>query len=152
MELKELNSLLPQGLWQTTDIGLKVAEFMTNPTEEGYECIVRRLSEYLHGKHYSEESAMRDVYKLRYSDASGAEHRGPHWTLEQVTQATSGKKFPEGTTEWDKYIAYNTTYADLCKVLTDEQIMKAAYALWFADEDWHSDGKIWDYMSKNAEK
>ena len=44
MELKELNSLLPQGLWQTTDIGLKVAEFMTNPTEEGYECIVRRLS------------------------------------------------------------------------------------------------------------
>ncbi len=76
----------------------------------------------------------------------------PHWTPEQVTQATFGKKFTEGTTEWDKYIAYNNTYADLCKVLTDEQIMKAAYALWFADEDWHSDGKIWDYMGVNIAK
>ena len=152
MEPKELNSLLPQGLWQTTDIGLKVAEFMTNPTEEGYECIVRRLSECLHGKHYSEESAMRDVYKIHYSDASGAEKHGPHWTVEQIEEVTKGKAFPAGTTKWDKYVAYNNTYADLCKVLTDEQILKVAYALWFADEDWHSDGKIWDYMGVNVAK
>ena len=130
-----------------SEMTAKLGEYMTNPTKEGYECMVRKLSERLHGKHYSEESAMRDVYKLHYTDASGAEHKGPHWTLEQVVQVTSGKKFPEGTTDWDKYIAYNVTYSDLCKVLTEEQILKAAHAMWFADEDWDSEGKIWDYMS-----
>jgi hypothetical protein len=145
----KLNELLPQNMWQMSDMTLKVGEYMSNPTHDGYECIVRKLSEHLHGKHYCEESAMRDVYKIRYSDNNGAEHRGPHWTVEQVEAATAGKKFPEGTTTWDKYIAYNNTYADLCKILPEEQILKVAYAMWFADEDWKGEGKIWEYMGMN---
>ena len=148
MEPKELE-MLPQTVWQMSDMGVKLGKYLTNPTEEGYECLVRELSEKLYGKHYAEESAMRDVYKIHYTDANGSEHKGPHWTVEQVEAATAGKKFPEGTTKWDKYIAYNTTFADLNKVLTEEQILKTAYALWFSDEDWRTEGKIWDYMGAN---
>lgn len=149
MEPTGKEMLMPQSVWHLSDVTMKVGEYMSNPTPEGYECLVRRLSEQLHGKHYCEESAMRDVYKIHYTDPSGKEYRGPHWTVEQVETVTAGKKFPEGTTRWDKYIAYNNTYADLCKVLSEEQILKTAYALWFADEDWKSDGKIWDYMGMN---
>lgn len=35
----------------------------------------------------------------------------------------------------------------LSKYLTDEDIIEAAYAFWFDDEDWMpGDNKIWSYM------
>lgn len=136
-------------LMRTAGVGLKIAEYMNNPTEEGYDCIMRKLSEVLHGKHYTEELARADVRKISYTDKSGVEHCGAHWTVEQIETATANKTFPTGTTKWDKYVAYNAFYADLCTVLTDDQIIAAAYLFWFADEDWKSKGKIWDYMGAN---
>jgi hypothetical protein len=147
--MENMNELLPKEVWQMSDVTMKLGEYMSNPTVEGYECLVRRLSEKLYGKHYSEESAMRDVFKMHYTDASGKEYHGPHWTVEQVESVTTGKQFPDGTTKYDKFVAYNAFYADLCKVLPEEHILKAAYAFWFADEDWKGEGKIWEYMSMN---
>lgn len=144
-----MTDLLPKEVWQMSDVTIKLGEYMSNPTPEGYECLVRKLSEQLYGKHYSEESAMRDVFKMHYTDANGKECHGPHWTVEQVEAATAGKHFPDGTTKYDKFVAYNAFYADLCKVLPEEHILKAAYAFWFADEDWKGEGKIWEYMSMN---
>ena len=54
--------------------------------------------------------------------------------------------FPQGTTDCDKYVAFNATFSDLCKVVDDERtILKIAHQFWFADED-APDGKIWIYM------
>jgi hypothetical protein len=145
----EMNELLPKDVWQMSDVKMKLGEYMTNPTVEGYECLVRKLSEKLYGKHYSEESAMRDVFKMHYTDANGKEYHGPHWTIEQVQAATAGKHFDDEVTKHDKFVAYNATYADLCKILTEDQILKVAYAFWFDDEDWNGEGKIWEYMSIN---
>ena len=120
--------------------------YLEAPTERGYECLTRKLAEALNGKHYSKDHAEMEVSKMHSTDANGNVHTGAHWTADQVEAATASKKFPEGTTKCDKYVAYNATWHDLHKEFTDEQILKIAYLTWFADEDWHSDGKIWDYM------
>ena len=45
------------------------------------------------------------------------------------------------------------TAGDLDGVLSDEDIIKAAYAFWFADKDWVGKwGKIWTYMCSNQAK
>lgn len=121
-------------------------DYLQNPTEHGYGCLTRKLAEVLNGKHYTKDHAEMEVSQMHSTDANGKVYSGAHWTMEQVEAATAGLKFPEGTTICDKYVAYNTTWHDLHKVFTDEQILKAAYLIWFADEDSHSEGKIWDYM------
>ena len=70
-----------------------------------------------------------------HSAKSGAERTGAHWSMEQIKAVTAPMKFPEGVTDWDKYVAFNSFYADMNKVLTDEQIVKGAHAFYFADED-----------------
>lgn len=125
-------------------------DFMREHDIHKYDKLVREMHETVHGPHYSEDYAEQDVAKLRYTDAAGNVHSGPHWTKAQVIAATSGLEFPKGTTDCDKYVAYNATYADFSKEFNDEQILKMAYRFWFADEDWHGEGKIWEYMSLNA--
>lgn len=95
--------------------------------------------------HFNEDSARKAVERIRYTDKSGAEKSGPHWTPEQVKAVTAGMKFPEGTTEWDRYVALNSFYADLCAVLDEAQILKAAVRFYFGDED-APEGKVWRYM------
>ncbi len=46
---------------------------------------------------------------------------------------------------WDKFVAYNSFYDDLKDVLSVEDILKGAYAYFFADSD-APDGKIYHYM------
>jgi hypothetical protein len=60
--------------------------------------------------------------------------------------ALSDKSINKSVTKWDKFVAANAFWHDLSNDFTDEQIICATYKFWFADEDWHSDGKIWDYM------
>lgn len=75
------------------------------------------------------------------------EHKGGYWTVDQIEEATKNKNFPSGCTRWDRYVAFNVFWADLCKVLDGEDIIEAAYAFWFDDEDWMpGDNKIWSYM------
>lgn len=70
--------------------------------------------------------------------------------MEQIETATQGKKFPDGTTPWDRYVAYNAAYADFSKKFDDEQVLDIAYLFFFADEDWNGKGKVWEYMSLNV--
>ena len=66
--------------------------------------------------------------------------------LAEVREATKTMVFPQGTTDCDKYVAFNSTFSDLCKVVDDERIiLKIAHQFWFADED-APEGKIWIYM------
>jgi len=136
-------------MWASVDITEDAMDYIKDIDPEKYECLMRKLSEALYGKHYSEEMARADVAKMHYIGKDGAEHHGAYWTIEEIDAATANKSFPKGTTKWDVFVAYNAFGADLNAVLSDADIVKAAYAFWFDDEDWKTDGKIWDYMSAN---
>ena len=99
----------------------------------------------LSGGHYDAEFARHDISKML--------PRGEYWSLKQVEDATKGMSFPQGTTPCDKWVAFNAFANDLDGVLSDEDIIKAAYAFWFADKDWVGKwGKIWTYMCSNQAK
>ena len=134
-------------MWESVDVTEMAMDYIKETNPEKYECLMRKLHESLHGKHYTEELAMHDVAKMHSVGADGTRFTGAHWSLEQVDAATVSKPFPKGTTKCDKFVAYNATWHDLRKKFTDEQILEAAYLFWFADEDWSDEGKIWDYMS-----
>ena len=103
--------------------------------------------------HYTQEFAEWDVAQLKHTCKDGKTYTGAHWTCEQIEEATKAMSFPSGVTKWDKYVAFNVFASDTCKTLTDEQILKTAFDVYFADEDWSADGtkgsptKIWDVMS-----
>lgn len=136
-------------MWSSVEVTAEAMDYLKEFAPDKYECIMRKLSESLYGKHYAEELAIADVENIRYLDIKGNEHRGAHWTADEIESATADKTFGKSVTKWDKYVAFNAFYADLCTVLDDAQIIDAAYVFWFADEDWKSKGKIWDYMSAN---
>jgi hypothetical protein len=136
-------------MWASVAVTSEAMEYLKEVAPEKHECLMRKLSETLYGKHYSEEIAKDDVAKMHWTDRDGNEHHGAYWTAEQIESVAKSKDFGKAVTKWDRYVAYNATYADLCRVLEDEQILDVAYAFWFADEDWKTSGKIWDYMSAN---
>lgn len=98
-----------------------------------------------HEHHFDKDSAENAVKRIYYTDKNGKECKGAHWTLEEVITATENLTFPKGVTEWDKYVAFNVAYSDLCKVLSPELIIETAHAFFFEDEDAPID-KIWRYM------
>lgn len=105
----------------------------------------------MYGNHYNEAFAMFDVGMMRYIDRDGKKCEGAHWTAEQIEASTRMMGFPAGTTKWDKYVAFNAFYSDLCTVYNDEQIIKGAHKFYFEDQDWGDTTKIWDYVyCKNA--
>ena len=136
-------------MWESVAITEEAMDYIKETNPEKYDCLMRKLSESFYGKHYNEEMANMDAERISYIDASGVKHVGPHWSVEEIEAATKDKSFPKGTTPWDKFVAYNTSFADLNSKFDEEQILCAAYLLWFADTDWKSTGKIWDYMALN---
>lgn len=154
MELKKLlETAMKSGdekmIAKSEGLVFEAFDFVQAHDPHKYEEIVRGIHESVHGKHYSEELADADVAKLRYTDASGVEHVGPHWTKAQILSATSALEFPKGTTDCDKYVAFNAAYADFSKKFSEQQILDIAYLFFFKDEDWKGDGKIWAYMNLN---
>lgn len=112
-----------------------------------YWSFMRKQAGIMMGCHYDKEWADYDVSQIAYTDKEGKKRTGAYWTCEQIEEATKGMNFPSGTTKWDVYVAMNSFHADTCKVLTDEQILKAAYQFYFADEDFPANTKIWKYMA-----
>lgn len=106
---------------------------------------MRKQYELFNGPHYDEDFAKADVSKIHYIGKSNDRRTGEYWSKQQIEEATKGMNFPSGTTIWDKYVAFNAFYSDLCQVLSEEEIMKAAHRFFFLDED-AADGKIWHYM------
>ena len=139
-----------KAMWKSVGITEQALEYIKEHDQTMYECLIRKLHEDLCGAHYDKEFAEADVEKIRYTDAAGNEHHGAYWTVEQIETATQSKKFPDGTTPWDRYVAYNAAYADFSKKFDDEQVLDIAYLFFFADEDWNGKGKVWEYMSLNG--
>ena len=134
-------------MWESIAVTEEAMNFIKEKDPQKFDCLMRKQHEILYGKHYDEEMAHAEVEKIHYLDQAGDEHHGANWTVEQIEAATKDKVFPKSATKWDKYVAYNTTYADLMTRFTDEQILMAAYLTWFDDKDWGKDGKIWSVMS-----
>lgn len=136
-------------MWASVDVTSEAMEYLKEVAPEKYECYMRKMSEALYGKHYSEELAKADVEGMHSTGSDGLKHHGAHWSVEEIESATADKTFGKNVTKWDKYVAYNATWHDLNKEFDDKQILCAAFLLWFADEDWNTTGKIWDYMMAN---
>lgn len=101
------------------------------------------------GHYVDREFADFDVSQIAYTDREGHRRTGAHWGCEQIEEATKGMSFPSGTTRYDKYVGFNLFWSDTCKVLTDEQVLKAAYQFYFADEDWPKErgSKVWCFAA-----
>lgn len=145
LEAKAKGLTSEQVMWESVEDMEKLLCKMKEEHPKEYWMFLRKQHGRLFKNHYTEEFAEHDVNKMEWTDKEGHKRKGGYWSKAQVSDATKSVSFPVGTTECDKYVAYNATYADLCKVLDEEHIIKVAYDLWFADED-APKGKIWIYM------
>ena len=113
--------------------------------KKAYWCFMRNQHEILYNYHYSPEFAEWDVSKLEWMGKDGQKHCGAHWTIEDITSATKGLTFPSGTTDCDKYVAFNVAYSDFCKDYSETEIIKIAHQFFFNDSD-APEGKVWHYV------
>lgn len=118
--------------------------------KEKYWGLMRDVFGLLNDYHYDEEFAEHDVKNIEYTDKQGTKHKGGYWTLGQAEEAMKKVQLPQDANKYDWYVALNNTYADTCKVLDDEQIIKLTCQFWFKDMDWEgkesSSTKIYEYM------
>ena len=135
-------------MWRSVENVEDLLEDLREEHPEKYWHFIRKEHEALYGPHFDCQFAKNTVERLEYTDAEGVRQTGAHWTPEQVEAAWARKAFKPGTTPWDKYVGANAMYADLCKEFGDEDVLKAAYLFYFADEDWKGDGKVWQYFKK----
>ena len=134
----------------------KAAKYMRLAQEgqlsnEEYWKFMREQHELFYGPHYNEEFAKYDLSKISYLGKSRDTRNGEYWSISQVLEATNGQKFPVGTTDWDKYVAYNVTYSMLVNEFANEDILKAAYRIFFASND-NVEGRIWIHMQPVVKK
>lgn len=136
-------------MWQSVDDIDDMLCVMKAEHPDKYWAFVRSQHGMLYGGHYTEDFAMWDVGQLKYTNKKGEKKEGAYWTMEQIEEATKGMSFPSGVNKWDKFVVFNSAWADWCKKFDDAQILDIAYLFYFCDED-YKDGKsgtkIWDYM------
>lgn len=149
MEAKAKGLTSEKTMWESIEsIEELLHEFKHSHPEQYWE-FMRKQHGILWKGHYSDDYAEYDLKHLEYKDKDGNLHQGEHWTKDEVLKATAGKTFPVGTTDSDKWVAFNVMYADLHKVLDDEHILKSAYAYFFDDDDFDytKGSKVWKLMS-----
>ena len=125
-------------MWDSVDDLDDMLCEMKKEHPEKYWKFMRKQHGLLYNNHYDKTFAEWDVEQMK--------PLGAYWTANQIEDATKAMVFPNGTTVWDKYVAFNAFANDLHGVLPDDQILKAAHAFWFADKDFKKEGKIWMYV------
>lgn len=114
-------------------------------TNDEYWKFMREQHELFYGPHYDEEFAKYDLSKISYRGKSRDLRTGEYWSMAQIQEATSGMAFPKGTTDWDKYVAFNVAYSMLFNDFEDGDIIKAGYRIFFGTSD-GVEGRIWLHM------
>lgn len=138
-------------MWDSIDNLSGMLLLMEKEHPKEYWRFMRKQHGIIYNNHYEKEFAEWDVSQIEYTNKEGTKKYGAYWTVEQIESATMGMKFPNGTTKWDKYVAFNVAHSDFCKKFDDEQILDIAFSFFFADEDWGSTTKVWEYMKcKNS--
>lgn len=125
-------------MWDSVDDLDDMLCEMKREHAEKYWKFMRKQHGLLYNNHYDKTFAEWDVEQMK--------PLGAYWNANQIEDATKTMTFPNGTTVWDKYVAFNAFANDLHGVLPDDQILKAAHAFWFADKDFKKEGKIWMYV------
>lgn len=133
-------------MWQSVDSLSDMLCILKEEHPEMYWRFIREQHGIMYNNHYDRNFAEMDVEKIRYTNREGRKCDGAHWTSEQIELATKSLPFPANTTKWDKYVAFNAMYSDLCTVLDDDSVIKTAHRFYFLDED-APQGKIWIYMT-----
>lgn len=133
-------------MWESIGDVEGVIDLIKEQHPKEYWAFMRKQHGRLHKGHYDEEFAKHDADKLEWTDKQGNKHSGAYWTCQQIEDATKGMSFPNDVNKWDKYVAFNAMKADLAKEFDDNDILRAAHAFWFADEDWEGHDKIWRYF------
>lgn len=129
-------------MWQSVDDLDAMLCDLKKDHPDKYWKFIRKQHGIMYNNHYDERFAMWDVEQMK--------PLGMYWTVSQIEDATKGMSFPNGTTKYDKLVAFNAFANDLHGVIPDEQIIKAAHAFWFADKDYTHEGKIWRYVCSNT--
>lgn len=138
-----------KAMWLSVDVTNEIMEYLKHHDLAMYEKYLRKSYEAMCGKHYNQHFAEEDVDKLHSVDKEGKVQTGAHWTMQQINEATADKKFPEGTTDGDKFVAFNAAWHDFSKKFEDKDVLCIGWLFYFADEDWKGEGKVWEYMSMN---
>lgn len=133
-------------MWQSVDSLSDMLCIIKKEHPEMYWDFMRKQHGIMYGNHYNEDFAKWDVSQIKYTNKEGKETFGAYWTVEQIEEATATMKFPASTTKWDKYVAFNGAWADFCKKFDAQDVLSIGYSFYFADEDWGSNTKIWEYM------
>ena len=139
-------------MWESIDSFSELLEELKESHPQLYWDFMRKQHGIMFHKHYDEGFAEWDVSHIHYTNKAGEQKHGAYWTVEQIENATAGMKFPQGTTKWDKFVAFNMIWSDMCKDFDDASILKIAYDFFFADEDWGSDTKVWEDASHKPHK
>ena len=118
---------------------------------------IREQQEAWGGAHFDEDFAKWQVEQMHHKGSDGKMYTGEHWSMED-TNAVFAKyrsKIPSLYNEYDFYVALNATYHDLCVWARqnfgddyEQKIIEMAIYFWFLDEDYHGDGKVWEYFAK----
>ena len=134
-------------MWESVDDvqDMLCALKMEHPDKDWH--YIRKTHGILFKGHYTEDFAIHDVKHLKYTNKKGEKKEGPRWTVDEIEEATKGLSFPSGVNKWDKYVAYNVVYSDVCKKFDEAQVLDLAYLQFFDDEDYAHPDKIWCYMS-----
>lgn len=152
-ESKKSGTWTEKAMWESVESMSDMLCEVKASHPQKYWDFMREQHGIMFSKHYHKDFAEYDVSQMHYTDKEGKKHMGAYWTVEQIEEATNGMTFPSGVTKWDKFVAFNGFHADMCKIYTDEQIIKGAYEFFFMDEDWNKEKsgsspcKVWEYFS-----
>lgn len=129
--------------------------------DEHSNCIVKKIHEQLHGKHFDEDCAIKTVNEMYFiKHGTSSKTYGSFVTLEQANKIFSRVRdeINKAYNVFDFYVALNMIYSDnynlytkWFKDITDErmiEIVTEATINWFNDADspYSGDTKIWSYL------
>lgn len=144
-------------MWGSVAIISALLEEMREAHPAKYWDVMRKTHEVMFGHHFDEMYAKWQVERMHHKGTDGKEYRGEHWALEQTNAVMSRYrgKLSGNVNEYDFYVALNAQYHDYigwAKAMTanveeqDTAIIEGAIAFYFADDDWPTDTKVWDYF------
>lgn len=135
-----------QVMWHAVEVAEDLLQEVKESHPEKYDHYMRKMSEALFGCHYNEALAMEDVDAMCHTNENGEKIQGRYWSPEQVEAAWAGKKFPEGTTKFDRFVAANFCWHRFTGYLDDEVVLNVAYKLFFP-EDGEKSVNVWKFIA-----
>lgn len=121
---------------------------MRQTSPKSVRCFMERQYEDMNGKHINETVAKMLVSKMYHTDSNGNTISGEAVTPDEAMSLISDKPTEkQEKCRWDAYVAANAFSHDLGTTsLSKSDIMKAAKAFWFHDDDFNESNKVYWYF------